>query len=390
MTLDPISMTVSKASCSGRKAKIKLANAPVGVLELEHVSGDTWDTNVAMFDGVCQEQLCAFAQNRWPGVACEPVLLRAGGEVVAGALMMVQSLPFKLGAIVVSKSGPFLKDSSRPDAEAVYAASIEALVEEYDHKRHLMISVLPRASCGATNTEFAHLNALGFRAGAQLKFPKRYMVNLRLSDEDQRKSFSQKWRYHLNKSMKAELEFERADADQLLEFDALYQAMTDRKNFADYSAYDDTIKPLMEMEDKRLRPELFFVRHQGEIIAGALIFKAGETAVYLYGATNDQALPLRAGYFLHWQIIRWLRDNTEANWYDLGGSDGFQGLHQFKKGMVGDLGIIAEVPPMANFSSHFRSFIAGSLAFAARDALAATKWHIRRLRSKQARPDQQR
>lgn len=388
MTSGVNSLAADKNSYSSAQVKTGSAVAPQLQMELEYVSGEVWDENIATFDGVCQEQLYVFAKNRWPGVKCEPLLLRSEGEVVAGVLIMIQPLPVKLGAIAVSKWGPLLKDSSRDDAETVYAAAIEALIEEYDRKRHLMISVLPRATIGPVNSESAHLTARGFRPGAQLMFPNRYIVNLRLDDEEQRKSFAQKWRYHLNKSNKAGLEFEHAGPERLGEFDALYQTMTDRKKFADHSAYDDTIKPLMETDDDRLRPELFFVRHEGEIVAGALIFKAGDTAVYLYGATNEQALPLRAGYFLHWHIIRWLRDNTKASWYDLGGTDGFQGLHQFKKGMVGDMGIISPVPPVANFASNFWPFVAGTLAFAARDAISSAKRFVERVRPNRARPDQ--
>ena len=68
----------------------------------------------------------------------------------------------------------------------------------------------------------------------------------------------------------------------------------------------------MAMQSDVLRPELFLVSEGGEVIAGAIIFKAGDRAVYLYGATQDRALPLRAGYFLHWHIIGWLKANTRA------------------------------------------------------------------------------
>jgi hypothetical protein len=134
------------------------------------------------------------------------------------------------------------------------------------------------------------------------------------------------------------------------------------------------------MDNTALRPELFFVRHKGELVAGAIIFKAGDMAVYLYGATNDQALPLRAGYFLHWHIIRWLRDNTEASWYDLGGTEGNQGLHQFKKGMVGEAGFIAPVPPVANYSSHLLPTLTGNLAFGARELAIFGRKALERLR----------
>jgi hypothetical protein len=166
--------------------------------------------------------------------------------------------------------------------------------------------------------------------------------------------------------------------------------MTDRKQFTDHSAYE-TVPALMAIDVPALRPELFFVRHQGELVAGALIFKAGDRAVYLYGATHDKALPLRAGYFMHWHIIRWLRDNTTATWYDLGGTDGFQGLHQFKKGMVGDAGVIRPVPPVANYADHRLALLLGTGAFAARDALYALRrtingWRNPKTKATQAKP----
>ena len=165
--------------------------------------------------------------------------------------------------------------------------------------------------------------------------------------------------------------------------------MLDRKRFADHSAYD-TVHELMKIENEALRPELFFVRHTGEVIAGAIIFKAGDRAVYLYGATNDRALPLRAGYFMHWHIIRWLRDNTRARWYDLGGTDGFHGLHQFKKGMVGDKGVIQPVPPVANYASHWWPRFAGNAAFFGRDTAQKLKRALDAMSRDKAKPDQKR
>ena len=358
------------------------------VLETRIVSGADWDATIADFDEVCQEQLHAFAISRWPSVVQEPMLFLANGEIVGGSLMMVQRLPLGLGTIAVSKWGPMLRFAGRADADMIHAGMIEALIAEYADKRGQMLSVLPRASTTPVNGAYQRLVARGFRRGSELMFPNRYIVALRLDDAAQRKSFHQKWRYHLNKSEKAGLSFERAGPERLGEFETLYAAMTDRKQFPDHSAYE-TVATLMALDDG-LRPELFFVRHDGELVAGALIFKAGDRAVYLYGATNDKALPLRAGYFLHWHIIRWLRDHTNATWYDLGGTDGFQGLHQFKKGMVGDAGVIQPVPPVANYASKPWAYLAGAGAFAARDGV----YHLRRIvngwRNPKARPTQAR
>jgi hypothetical protein len=358
-------------------------------LTLRRIAPSSWDGAIAGFDEVCQEQLMVFATARWPGVVQEPWLFMEGEEVAGGCLVMVQPLPFGLGSIAVAKWAPMLARADRPDALLVYSRMIGLLVEEYARRRRMMLSVLPRAALGERNGQYEHLAGRGFRTGAKLLFPDRYIVNLRLSDEEQRQSFHQKWRYHLSKATKAGLTFERADPSRRAEFDVLYAQMVDRKKFPDHSAYD-TVPALMEIADPALRPELFLVHHEGELVAGAIIFKAGDRAVYLYGATSAKALELRAGYWLHWHIIRWLRDHTTARWYDLGGTDGFQGLHQFKKGMVGERGIIAPVPPVANFAAYPWPRLLGEAAFAGREMAHWLGRRLDRLRPDRANPDQQR
>ena len=128
------------------------------------------------------------------------------------------------------------------------------------------------------------------------------------------------------------------------------------------------------------------MRREGRAIAGAIIFKGGDRAVYLYGATLDEALPLRAGYFLHWHLIRWLRDNSSARWYDLGGTDGFLGLHQFKKGMVGSAGRITPVPRVMNYADRPLAYLTGSGALWAREGLHEVLRRLNRLRKDRAQP----
>ena len=367
-----------------------LSDEILSKLSIKHISGEQWDKEIACFDGVVQEQLYVFSKNRWPSVNCEAVLFYAGDEIIGGALVLVQGLPLKLGSIAVVKWGPILKSHNKEMKDINYSKCVAALLEEYDKKRRMMISILPRAEYGENNSEYEHLRSIGFSKGSQLRFPNRYFINLELDGEAQLNSLNQKWRYHLRKSEKAGLVFEHVFAEQMPEFSSLYTKMNERKKFVDHSAYDDTIDVLMNIKDKELCPELFFVRKGEEIIAGAIIFKSGECAVYLYGATSQSALKLRAGYFLHWHIIKWLSDNTKAKYYDLGGTDGYQGLHQFKKGMVGSKGIIAPVPAVMNYSSYFLPFLMGRAAFFARDMLIQLKHVISSFRGDISKPDQAR
>lgn len=376
----PLAETISAAS----------PPPPANGVRLVPVSVADWDRVAVTLADVAQEQLAVFAAHRWPGVSLEPVVFEEAGRRVGGALVMIQRLPLGLASMAVIKWGPMRASAEEPEDGAIYRGMIEALIAEYADKRGMMLSVLPHSAFAAEpSRQYAWLLQRGFRAGADLPFPNRYLVNLRLSDTELRASFEQKWRYHLNKSEKAGLTFRHVEASELPRFRALYEAMLNRKAFADHSAYG-TLDAMMAIPDPALRPELFLVDKQGELVAGAVIFKAGHRAVYLYGATSDAALALRAGYFMHWHIIRWLRDHSGARWYDLGGTDGFQGLHQFKKGMVGSRGLIPPLPPVANYAARLWPRLVGESAFAARELMHRSIRVLERLKPGKARPNQQR
>jgi len=338
-------------------------------VRLELTDPALFESTVSSFDGVSQEQLVSFAMHRWPQVRLEPVLIWSGEEMIGACLVMIQRLPLGLAQVAVAKWGPFLR-SVDGDALRRYGMMVEGLIGDYAHRRGMMLSLLPLPSLDAGNAEFDFLMRRGFRRGAQMPWNDRYIVRLDPSEQVRRQSLGQTWRRQLGKAEKAGLSFERAAPERLPEFTAIYERMIDRKGFEDRSAYQQTISALMAMQDSALRPELFLVSEGGEVIAGAIIFKAGDRAVYLYGATTERALPLRAGYYLHWRIMAWLTANCPARWYDLGGTDGFSGLHQFKKGMVGETGVIRPVPPTANFATRRLPMLFGEGAFFARDQLA--------------------
>jgi lipid II:glycine glycyltransferase (peptidoglycan interpeptide bridge formation enzyme) len=345
-----------------------------------------FDKLIAGFDGAVQEMTVTFAQSRWPGVTLEPWIYEQDDKAAAAALVMVQSIPMKLGKLAIVKWGPILADENASDAAAIQDAAIAHLADEYGSRRGMMISIMARAEPRPIARVPQSLSARGFSKGSSLPFPERYFVNVRITDEEQRKSFVQKWRYHLNKSEKEGLQFEVAPASDLPRFCKLYSAMTARKKFPDYSAYK-TLPHLFSHYPDALKPQLFFVTKDGEDVAGAVIFTAGKTAIYLYGATSDTALPLRAGYLMHARIISWLRDNTQADWYDLGGNDGFSGLHQFKKGMVGQAGVITAIPPIAHFAARLAPRLTGYLAYRLREAAVAAIVFVNRQRGAQSKPD---
>ncbi|HUV32515.1 MAG TPA: GNAT family N-acetyltransferase [Devosiaceae bacterium] len=352
----------------------------VAAFRHDRVEGAEWDRMVADFDGICQEQLHVFSRARWPGVVIDPLVFRRNQRPAGGCIVMYRRLPARLGGLAVAKWGPIMADASALDPGAEYEAMVEALIERYAVDMGLMLSVLPRAVPAERNSQFEHLRERGFRDGAGLPFPNRYFVRIEQDDAAQRASFAQKWRYHLNKSEQAGLIFERYPASALPVFQSLYDAMMDRKRFPDYSAVH-TLPALMGTQISGIRPQLFLVSHDGAPVAGAIIFVAGNTAVYLYGATNDRALPLNAGFFMHHRIIGWLRENSRASWYDLGGTDGFEGLHRFKSGMVGKTGVVSQVPAPMYYANRAWPRMLGTAVYRARDLRTRVRQAIQRKRA---------
>jgi hypothetical protein len=371
-------MTSTKLTENGANADLdpsKLA------LEVRKVAPDQWDAEAHKFDNVCQEQMHVFAKKRWPKMQHDCLQFFIADKLVGGALVMHRSLPMGLGGLAVCKWGPMVVDADAPDAEALHEAIIDRLIDDYAVKMRLMLSILPRPRPTDENFAVGLLDKRSFKKGMGLPFPNRYFVNVHISDEEMRASFGQKWRAHLKKSEKCELEFVHCDLDGMAEFHRLYEAMTARKQFPDYSAYD-SLQHFMTNIHPSARPEVFLVRHEGEAVAGGIIFTQGDTAVYLYGATNDKALPLRAGYFMHWHIMKWLAQQPRIKWYDLGGTDGYLGLHQFKNGMVGKKGVVSTVPAVMNYAHWFLPRLLGNLAFFVRDTRAE---FLRRLNEKRSR-----
>jgi len=338
-------------------------------LEIVSVSPQEWDQTACQFDNICQEQMHVFAAERWPQMEIDCLHFKQGDKLVAGCLMMHRAAPFGLGGLAVCKWGPVVLDATSDTAERVHDQVIEALVQKYAVEARMMLSILPRPRPTEVNFASEQLLTRDFQPGSGLPFPNRYFVNVHVEDDAMRASFGQKWRSHLKKSEKNDLEFEHCDASQMPVFYDLYRKMTDRKQFPDYSAFD-SLHHLMDNIEDSARPELFLVRHEGEPVAAGVIFTAGDTAVYLYGATNDQALPLRAGYFMHWEIMRWLSRQERIKWYDLGGTDGFLGLHQFKNGMVGKAGVVSTVPKVMNYAHWLLPRLLGNGLFLVRDVKA--------------------
>jgi lipid II:glycine glycyltransferase (peptidoglycan interpeptide bridge formation enzyme) len=157
-----------------------------------------------------------------------------------------------------------------------------------------------------------------------------------------------KWRANLRKGEQQDLVVSRQnDSEGISIFVELYRQMHERKRFN----YDDSCFWADHCLDfsNECRPEVFICRQRDVPVAGGIVSALGDRAFYLHGASGDAGLEVRAGYFLQWMIIRWLKDQGRCRWYDLNGIASSPGVRQFKRGLGG--GKVPEIP-MREFQTH--------------------------------------
>lgn len=316
-------------------------------LDVEAVDAAAWDGLAAQFRDVIHEQTECFNGARWRQEQLRRLVFSLNGAVVGAVIARIITIPLTGTALAVVRWGPLWRKFGEPDQPAILGRIYAAMVEQLAKREGHFLVVFPRSDPEVSAVEMNQLAQTGFVAGQPTEAPERYFVNVDLSEEEVRKSLGQKWRYNLKKAEKNSLTTTFVEGEAGLgQFLDLYRDMLDRKQFLDLSPVD-TLDSLMTAEDPALRPKIFIVSENDTPVAGAVIDCSGERAVYLYGATNDRALPLKAGYVLHWEVAKHLAEQSQIKWYDLGGgASGDCSLHQFKRGFVGKTGVISDVPPI--------------------------------------------
>ncbi len=319
-------------------AAIRHSSSSAWSREIDCVPATAWDETVAMFDDGHYEQTACWA-GTLHGARDSHLLLRRDGVAVAGARVVIRTLPPFAGGLAFLRFGPFWRRRGCvPDLD-VYRAVIAELVDEYCGRRGHCLTVIPRPGVAHHRRECDALDELGFVVRRPMPDPNRYVVDVAPDEGAMMRGFEQKWRYNLRQALSRRFDIGVCEsADDVAAFQALHAAMVARKSFTDPAPIHLVARLAAELP-AALRPRLVLARHDGVPIAGATVAVFGDTAYYVFGASADAALPLKGGYALQWWILRWLAGQG-VRWYDLGGEAEQQGLRQFKKGMIGKRGAL--------------------------------------------------
>ncbi|MEO1198784.1 MAG: peptidoglycan bridge formation glycyltransferase FemA/FemB family protein [Pseudomonadota bacterium] len=305
--------------------------------------GMFWDRDLNLFDDALIDQTHYLGANNWD----ETRLVKHRSWHEGKLIGMAQVFAFAMGegpGLAYVKYGPAWRRKGETANLVNYIRTVEDLIVRFAEQRKLCLTIAPPADPIHNEPMIEALHALGFRYRRELPEPVHYMVDLAPSEEEQLANLSQKWRYNLRKAQKSGLTARRAEGPEAVsQFLALYGELKQRKGFRDSNWIGDFAEIYRAMP-LCSRPDIVLAYHQDVPVAGAVICRVGDTAAYHFGASSDQALKLRAGYALHWWIMRWLSETGEVRWYDLDGVSQNPGLTQFKSGMIGKCGHAWQMP----------------------------------------------
>src|SRR5262249_57878150 len=125
-------------------------------------------------------------------------------------------------------------------------------------------------------------------------------------DELQR-GLHHKWRYHLNKARKQNLELVEGEDQQLfVDFERVYDEMVDRKKFRNFVDIRQ-LKSMQQRLPENQKMRVFLCKSGDEVCAGGVCSTIGDTAIYLFGATSNLGLKTYGSYLMHWSRLAWAK-----------------------------------------------------------------------------------
>jgi len=304
-------------------------------VEVDTVSQAAWYQHVAEFSDGNLYQLWL---HRPDGERREVsrLLLKDAGTVVAAAEVRLFMLPATNRGIAYVRWGPLWRRSNVPDDPEILRHALRALHQEYVVRRGMVLRVLPRLTvedhpcCTRLATDEHYV-----KSGASAS-PRTLLMPLSESLDDLRKGLAQKWRNRLNKAERAGLSITAGTAAELFdEFTVVYEEMLARKDLAPTADlhHHRHIQALLPSE---LKMDVLLAYQDGRICAGMIASAIGDTAVYLFGATNDLGRQTSASYLLQWELVKLLKQRGMRE-YDLNGINPERnpGTYHFKKGLAG-------------------------------------------------------
>ena len=276
------------------------------------------------------------------------VWLRRGGQLVAGAQMLVRAAALGLIRVAYIPHGPLV---DWDDEE-----QLSVLLNQIDHAVYQERAGLLKMEPLVWQSEMSQENwrTLCQREGClpdtdTIQPPRTLVVDLTSPEDEILARMKQKTRYNVRLSAKKGVTVRQGSAEDIPIFNQLMQVTGARSAFGVHEPrYYQTAFELFSPDDVAL----WIAQYNGKPLAAIMVFVAGDRAAYLYGASGDEERQRMPSYAVQWAAMRWAKERG-CSAYDLWGvpdypeekleadfrgrNDGLWGVYRFKRGFGGRL-----------------------------------------------------
>jgi peptidoglycan pentaglycine glycine transferase (the first glycine) len=265
-------------------------------------------------------------------------------RIVAGAQILFRALPGRrlFGMMAYVSMGPYITDDDQ------WKPLWGAIHKRAQKRRAAFLKWEPGIYINEAPPDFAKW---GFSASPQtIQPPRTILIDIRGSEDAILARMNQGTRRKIRQSQKSDVHYYEAPREGLAIFNQMMQTTGSRNTFGVHEPkyYERAYELFVPTGDAAL----ILAEHEGDPLAGIMVFAKGKTAWYLYGASSDVKRNLMATYGVQWAAIQWAKARG-CEFYDLWGipdedevtleaqfqerEDGLWGVYGFKRGWGGQV-----------------------------------------------------
>ena len=309
-------------------------------VEVDTVTKDGWNE-------ICRDFSDANIYQTWPyevvrsGQAnVSHVVIKQQSNVIAVAQACLVRIPYLNLGVAYVRWGPLWKRRNCAADQEVFRQAVSALRSEYVDRRRLILRITSNLIDDENGSLRGILEEEGYVFQHRAARQRTILIDIRASLDDLHRGLHQKWRYHLNKARKQNLELVDGADDAFFDlFEHIYDEMVERKRLGYVTDINQSKKIQNELTpDERMR--VFLCKERGEVCAGGIVSALGDTGLYLFGATSNRGTKTYGSYLVHWAMLEWIK-RRNCQWYDLNGINPVKnpGGYQFKLQLAGTQGV---------------------------------------------------
>lgn len=264
-------------------------------------------------------------------------------QLVAGAQMLFQRLPGRvLGSMAYIYGAPYVSAADQ------WTPLWNAIHKRARQRKAAFLKCEPGVYLNGAQPDFTKW---GFVESPQtVQPPRTIVIDVSGDDEAILARMNQGTRRKIRQSQKNEIHYYEGTAADVRKFTAMMETTGDRNEFGVHEP--KYYEKAYELFVPNNQAALIMAEHEGDDLAGIMIFALGDTAWYLYGASSSVKRNMMATYGVQWAAIQWARARG-CKYYDLWGipdedeatleaqfenrSDGLWGVYGFKRGYGGQV-----------------------------------------------------